>query len=474
MISYLYMVVCYCIVKQMLQFLLTESIPLPPPSLFKDCEVFKDVCMDFVDYHTLRSSVDSPPCNLEVPPTLVCRAFEDFICKLKSPEEPTVEFISIANQLAAVQSYCHTQDERVICDQIQKIMSNKAFCGDCIVGPVQFSRKNARGTCQTDISFCVDILCKDTCIASIEFKKDMEEATRENIGYFVNMNSNKMFLISMFDGHCDVSGAIRMKKDGKDHIVVSPLAESVNFFLHPIDEIRSDEVMLKAAKFLQALAAGIVSLKDEYQRSPSTFSAASAEELFALLPQFNGEIRINKRLGSLTFGGISQGGSSVVVKFFAQKYGIAVQQCLHNAGLAPEVLKEVKVGRVWSACVMTNVEGKTLFECLRDNTLTTDAKDYICKQLSNIKEVLTRKGYVHGDLHSSNIIVAANNRLCVVDFSWAGQSSIVRYPWSLNRSIKWHADVGRGQKMLTEHDNFLIDIMIEDLSGTSSKSQAEY
>ena len=38
--------------------------------------------------------------------------------ELKSPEAPTVEFISIANQLAAVQSYCHTQDERVICDQM--------------------------------------------------------------------------------------------------------------------------------------------------------------------------------------------------------------------------------------------------------------------------------------------------------------------------------------------------------------------
>ena len=376
----------------------------------------------------------------------MCRAFEDFICELKSPAAPTVEFISIANQLAAVQSYCHTQDERVICDQIQKILSNKAFCGDCKVGPVQFSRRNARSSCQTDISFCVDVLCKDNCIASIEFKKDIEEATRENIGYFVNMNSNKMFLISMFDGHCDVLGAIRMKKDGKDHIVASPLAESVNFFLHPIDEIRSDEVLLNAAKFLQALAAGITSLKDEYQRSPSTFSAASAEELFALLPQFEEEIHINKRLGSLTFGGISQCGSSVVVTFYAQKYGIVVQQCLHDAGLAPEVLKVEKVGRVWSACVMTNVEGKTLFECLRDNSLTKDAKEDICKQLSCIKNVLTREGYVHGDLHSSNIIVAANNKLCVVDFSWAGKSLDVSYPWSLNCSIRWHPAVGRGQK----------------------------
>jgi len=114
---------------------------------------------------------------------------------------------------------------------------------------------------------------------------------------------------------------------------------------------------------------------------------------------------------------------------------------------------------------MTNVQGKTLFECLRDNSLTEDAKEHICKQLSCIKDVLVEKRCVHGDLHSNNIIVAANNKLCVVDFSWAGssESSDVSYPWSLNCNIKWHPAVGGGQKILTEHDNFLIDNMIEDL-----------
>ena len=277
------------------------------------------------------------------------------------------------------------------------------------MGIVSFSRPNAKKSCQTDISFCVTSLNKDQCVGSIEFKKDIDEATRENIGYFVNMNSNKMFLISMFDGHCDVLGAIRMKKNGKDHVVVSPLAESVNFFLHPIDEIRNDEVVLNAAKFLRALATGMRSLRAEYLESPSTFSASSAKELFDLLPQLDG-ICINKRLGSLTFGGISHGGSSVVVKFYAQKYGTAVQKSLHAAGLAPEVLKTVPVGSVWSACIMTNVEGKTLFECLRDNSLTKDDKKGICKQLTHLGEVLTNEGHVHGDLHSRNIIVAANNK----------------------------------------------------------------
>ena len=50
------------------------------------------------------------------------------------------------------------------------------------------------------------------CLANIEFKKDIAEANRENIAYFYHLKTNFMFLISLYDSHCDVLGAIRMKK----------------------------------------------------------------------------------------------------------------------------------------------------------------------------------------------------------------------------------------------------------------------
>lgn len=70
-----------------------------------------------------------------------------------------------------------------------------------------------------------------------------------------------MFLISLYDCHCDVLGAIRMK-DGQDHVVVCPLSESVNFFLHPSDEIRTDQILVQLAKLLEALAMGLLYLKE--------------------------------------------------------------------------------------------------------------------------------------------------------------------------------------------------------------------
>ena len=456
--------VLHCEVNVFL-FLVTECIPLPAPSSFRDTVIFSNVCMDLVDYHTLRSSIESPPCNLEVPPTLVCRAFQEFIAKVNSPDAPSASYISIANQLAAIQSFCHTLNERDVCNIIEDILTNTAFCGKCSVGILRFTSPYGKGgTYETDISICDGSLNHVSCVANVEFKTDFDDAARENIGYFIHMRRNKMFLICFYDGHLDVLGAIRMKKEGEDHFVVTPLAESVSFFLHPDDEVRCEKVLFQSAKLLEALAAGIKSLVEECKSCPG-----EAKELFDILPQvqYDGGIRFHERLGSLVFRGTSQSGKEVVVKFFAEKYGIDVHQHLHSEGLAPEVLCVEKFGDVWSACVMTDVQGKTLFECIHEtnSSLTEEVKHKIYEQLRQIQVSLKNNNFVHGDLHSNNIIVTANNKLCVVDFNWAGKHLEVCYPWFLNcRSTKWHNDVKPGINILPEHDNFLIENMIKDLS----------
>lgn len=44
------------------------------------------------------------------------------------------------------------------------------------------------------------------------------------------MNCNKMFVINIYDSHCDVLDAICIEiEDGTKHIVISPLAEAVTF-----------------------------------------------------------------------------------------------------------------------------------------------------------------------------------------------------------------------------------------------------
>ena len=81
------------------------------------------------------------------------------------------------------------------------MLSNMNLWGGCTLAPVKFRVKGADGSlCETDISFCCNG-CIDMhhCVATLQFKKDVGDANREGIGYFVHMGGNKWFLISLYD-----------------------------------------------------------------------------------------------------------------------------------------------------------------------------------------------------------------------------------------------------------------------------------
>ncbi|KIJ63840.1 hypothetical protein HYDPIDRAFT_67875, partial [Hydnomerulius pinastri MD-312] len=57
--------------------------------------------------------------------------------------------------------------------------------------------------------------------------------------------------------------------------------------------------------------------------------------------------------------------------------------------------------------------------------------------IETIRATLTRlhqKGYVHGDVRDTNIMVSRSNKakFMLVDFDWAGKIGEVRYPMNVN------------------------------------------
>jgi len=54
------------------------------------------------------------------------------------------------------------------------------------------------------------------------------------------------------------------------------------------------------------------------------------------------------------------------------------------------------------------------------------------------------KGFVHGDLHSRNILFGSTGdvKFIFIDFDWAGKDGEAQYPESLNPQINWHNEVG--------------------------------
>lgn len=71
------------------------------------------------------------------------------------------------------------------------------------------------------------------------------------------------------------------------------------------------------------------------------------------------------------------------------------------------------------------------------------------------------KNFVHGDLRPQNIPVV-DNKVCLLDFDWAGNEGTARYPKVLNiRTAYWHSDVSPGGIITKEHDLFQIQLLFK-------------
>jgi len=69
------------------------------------------------------------------------------------------------------------------------------------------------------------------------------------------------------------------------------------------------------------------------------------------------------------------------------------------------------------------------------------------KALRNIVDRFKDEKYVHGDLHTNNIMIQKDSPhkspdLRLVDFDWAGEKNQVRYPADRNKNIKWPGKAG--------------------------------
>lgn len=79
--------------------------------------------------------------------------------------------------------------------------------------------------------------------------------------------------------------------------------------------------------------------------------------------------------------------------------------------------------------------------------------------LKTAVEVMHAKNFVHGDLRPQNIPVV-DNKVCLLDFDWAGNEGTARYPKVLNiRTAYWHSDVSPGGIITKEHDLFQIQLL---------------
>ena len=91
-----------------------------------------------------------------------------------------------------------------------------------------------------------------------------------------------------------------------------------------------------------------------------------------------------------------------------------------------------------------------------DDPMQQRDPDHI-SQLTDALGQFHAAGWVHGDLRASNLLVGKggdkNGKLLLVDFDWAGQNTVARYPFYMNhQEIQWPQGATDGALILREHD----------------------
>ncbi|KAJ2932630.1 hypothetical protein H1R20_g4447, partial [Candolleomyces eurysporus] len=119
------------------------------------------------------------------------------------------------------------------------------------------------------------------------------------------------------------------------------------------------------------------------------------------------------------------------------------------------------------------------------------------RQVEEVLRILHRAGYVFGDLRSPNVLIDIQGKVKFIDFNWTGRYNVgvqddgdlvpedvqrqinefaakanggedgemapaieeryAHYPYNINKTIKWHADVGPMKPIRPAHDWFMVE-----------------
>jgi len=136
----------------------------------------------------------------------------------------------------------------------------------------------------------------------------------------------------------------------------------------------------------------------------------------------------------------------VIVKF-AHSYNKKAHEICESAECAPNLYFVGQVSR-FQVVVMEQIEDAKPWHAVDHGKHKQAAKKVVEKAIAKLHE----NGLVHGDLRSTNILLAGK-RVAVIDFDWSGPP-IQAYPLFMNHiDIEWPAGVGDGKLLAYEHDD---------------------
>ena len=297
-----------------------------------------------------------------------------------------------------------------------------------------------------------------------------------------------MFLVGLAGPHLAVSEAIFAERFISqrltDYLYVGPLQT-----LH--GRSPADDSVRRVARVLRALRKGTDELIDYYSNlqftMPTTLMPHSSSLRDpSLIPAPS--VPISSRVVPPSFRKFTTAGVRYAVEYsrrlapsfpakavFKAKIIRTTDKAMHDVVIkfthmycedAHRKLAEVKrAPRMWFC---DRVESVGMYVVVMDyeGGEQTD-KPLECKahieQLREAVKTLHDAGYVHGDLRGPNVLVTASEGLKIIDFDWCGKEGEARYPAdiSLVPGLPWHDGVRRGGKITMEHDNYMLELLIQ-------------
>ena len=307
----------------------------------------------------------------------------------------------------------------------------------------------------TDATLVMKIHGAECFLLNWEFKNELNgissEPNRQNVGNYIQLTkgSNQcspMLLVTVVGPHYfQVFGAVWYK----EFVCVDPLCDPVSLLF-----VRRDPRygICKVAQVLAALHATVDDLKQYYSSQASLCQKG---------PYFGQQLyTYGKKIGNrdwLYEAKCKTDKREIIVKFSRSSYGIEIHRLLAEQQWAPKVISHQTLPGGWDVVVMEKVNGSPISRCLTPNSLDS---------LVEATTFMHEKDFVHGDLRPQNILVV-EDRVCVVDFDWAGELGTARYPPDLYKATfrtDWDNTVNCTGLIQKEHDLYQVERLRKQLS----------
>lgn len=231
---------------------------------------------------------------------------------------------------------------------------------------------------------------------------------------------------------------------------------------------RSETARNTIASSLDAFRKTIGRLEDHYKTLalgpsvnrvfpyPTSYTDEMGQEI-----EFTYKERIEEKL---VFRVLVDGSVDLCVKF-TQRYSKEAHETLAELGHAPQLQGFTSLPAGWTMVVMDFLPYEQLFQWP-----SSIERQNLVESVRNIVQKLHDKGFVHGDIRDSNVLVKPKtsasdpDSVYLIDFDWAGKDQEVRYPARINTtSVRRPSGVRDGELITKAHDMDMVSFLSSDL-----------